>query len=262
MNPRECNLFYLTTDKRSRLIKLEEGFGLQDSDKRFTNQELMQELEEHPERFSPNVLLRPVYQEVLLPNLCYIGGGGELAYWLQLQGSFMQFGVTFPILLLRNSALLWTQKQRRKWQSFGFGLTDLFTSRQQLIDQQVERISEIPMDFSPQREYLVQQFQQLYRLAEQTDVSFKGAVAAQEKKQLKGLDKLEKRLRKAQRRKLDQEVQRLSSLHEALFPQEKLQERFANFSEFYCLSEGKLIETLVEELDPLRKGFLFLTVDS
>ena len=66
--------------------------------------------DEFPERFSPNVVMRPIYQEHIMPNLAYIGGGGELAYWFQLKSYFRKEEVTFPILLLRNSALLMSKK--------------------------------------------------------------------------------------------------------------------------------------------------------
>ena len=259
VNPRECNLFYLKLDKRYRLVEQEGRFGLQDGDRDFSKAEILKELEEFPERFSPNVLMRPLYQEVLLPNLCYIGGGGELAYWLQLRSSFRAFEVPFPMVVLRNSALLWTQKQARKWKGFGFTPKDLFLTKQGLVNQHVKRISEIPIDFSAQREFLKKQFAELHELATRTDPSFKGAVAAQETKQLNGLDKLEKRLLKAQKRKLSDEVVRIEALYEELFPQGKLQERFENFMAYYVLSEGRLVDQLVNELDPLHKGFLFIS---
>ncbi|MEJ2162435.1 MAG: bacillithiol biosynthesis cysteine-adding enzyme BshC, partial [Robiginitalea sp.] len=114
VNPRELNLFYLQEGSRSRLVEEAGKFGVLDSELRFTETELRKELQAHPERFSPNVITRPLYQEVLLPNLCYIGGGGELAYWLELKEFFQRSGVAFPILLLRNSALLISEKQVRK----------------------------------------------------------------------------------------------------------------------------------------------------
>ena len=61
--------------------------------------------------------MRPLYQEVILPNLCYIGGGGELAYWFQLKHYFDKVEVPFPILLLRNSVLIQSEKQYKKLKS-------------------------------------------------------------------------------------------------------------------------------------------------
>ena len=106
VNPREINYFYLKDSIRERLIEKNGHFYVNDSDISFTEAQLIAELESYPERFSPNVIARPLYQEVILPNLCYIGGGGEIAYWLELKSMFEAMQVPFPILLLRNSVLV------------------------------------------------------------------------------------------------------------------------------------------------------------
>ena len=260
VNPRECNLFYLAEGQRERIVETASGYELADSKQAFENSALLKALEESPERFSPNVMMRPLYQEVILPNLCYIGGGGELAYWLQLKDSFTGFGVPFPMLLLRNSVLLWSQKEAQKWAKMGLTIQDLFRSSTELVNQQVARTSDIPLSFAPQKELLNQQFKDLFSLAEQTDASFLGAVAAQERKQIKGLEQLEKRLLKAQKRKLQEEITRLTDLHETLFPNGKLQERFENFAPYYAQSKGELVGQLIQELDPIGRDVLVLTL--
>lgn len=258
VSPRELNYFYLTEGFRERIVEEQGVYGVLESDLRFTAEELREEIGLHPERFSPNVVTRPLYQEFLLPNLCYIGGGGELAYWLELKEFFMQSGVTFPMLLLRNSALLVSEKQKNKAQTLNLTLADLFQNPDSLIDNKVREISDIDIDFSPQRTHLQQQFKALYGLAEQTDKSFLGAVKAEEVRQLKGLDRLEKRLLKAQKRKLSDEVERIRILREALFPEGGLQERNRNFAEFYLISGPELRDALIKEFDPLAQNFNLL----
>src|SRR5690606_26310679 len=108
VNPREINYFYLLDGVRERIVEQNGRFYVNDTKIEFSREEILKELENYPERFSPNVITRPLYQEVVLPNLCYIGGGGELAYWLQLKAMFAEMKVPFPILLLRNSALVIT----------------------------------------------------------------------------------------------------------------------------------------------------------
>lgn len=184
---------------RERLIEEEGNFHINGTTDAFGQGSLLETLHQHPERFSPNALLRPLYQEVLLPNLCYIGGGGELAYWMQLKGYFESVQVPFPILLLRNSALLVPKKVSEKLQKMEVPLEKLFLEPHELASWYTQKLSEIAIDFSTQRNHLKQQFKELYTLAQKTDASFLGAVAAQEKKQLNGLDKLEKRLLKAQK---------------------------------------------------------------
>ena len=258
VNPREINYFYIRDGLRERLIEKEGTYYVNQTELVFTREELSREIEEHPERFSPNVICRPLYQEVVLPNLCYIGGGGELAYWLELRAAFEVAHIPFPILLLRNSALVVTPKQLKKVRKMKLRLQDLFLDQNRLINKKIREISNIDIDFSPQREHLQEQFKNLYKLAEQTDKSFLGAVKAQEVKQLKGLDKLEKRLLKAQKRKLADHVERMTELQNELFPNGSLQERFLNFSELYLEMGENLIPFLMDSLDPLVLEFFVL----
>src|SRR5690606_33901904 len=110
VNPREINLFYLDKNLRERIIKENDTYLINNTNLKFSEKELLDILESHPEKFSPNVIMRPLYQEVILPNLCYIGGGGELAYWLELKALFEEVKIPFPVLLLRNSVVLVSDK--------------------------------------------------------------------------------------------------------------------------------------------------------
>ncbi|GAA4319856.1 bacillithiol biosynthesis cysteine-adding enzyme BshC [Pontixanthobacter gangjinensis] len=259
VNPREINLFYLNEEIRERIIKREDKYYVHETEISWSEDEILNELQQYPERFSPNVMMRPLYQEVILPNLCYIGGGGELAYWLELKDYFEAEKVMFPILLLRNSALLQSAKQNYKRERLDISIPELFLKQHELINRKVRKISNIDIDFSPQKEHLVKQFQEMYELAEKTDQSFLGAVKAQEVKQLKGLDNLEKRLLKAQKRKLKDEVERITEIQNDLFPNRSLQERQTNFSEFYDEYGEDLITQLLNNLDPLDANFKILT---
>ena len=218
----------------------------------------MREIDGYPERFSPNALLRPLYQEVVLPNLCYIGGGGELAYWLQLKSLFDAVQVPFPMVLLRNSAVIKTSKQQSKLDKLKVALEDLFLKQDELVEKHLRKRSEIAIDFTKQKEHLKDQFEELYSVAEKTDRSFLGAVGAQERKQIKGLEHLEKRLLKAQKRRMKDETDRVRVIQNELFPNQSLQERQANFSEFFLLYGPELKKNLFNELDPLAQRFAVL----
>ncbi|GAA0872069.1 bacillithiol biosynthesis cysteine-adding enzyme BshC [Gangjinia marincola] len=260
VNPREINLFYLIDGLRERIEKIENRFIVVDHDMQWTQEQILQEVEEHPERFSPNVILRPLYQEVILPNLCYIGGGGELAYWLELKAYFESQQIIFPMLLLRNSALVVSGKQQKKLDKLNLEIKDTFLRQHELINKKVRQISNIDIDFSDQKEHLRQQFEALYDLAKKTDASFVGAVKAQEVKQLNGLDHLEKRLLTAQKRKLKDQVNRMVEIQRELFPNQNLQERVVNFSELYLEYAEDLILKLKENLQPLNTAFTVLNL--
>ncbi|TDN88810.1 bacillithiol biosynthesis cysteine-adding enzyme BshC [Salegentibacter sp. 24] len=259
VNPREINLFYLKNGLRERILERDDEYFVHETEIHWSRADIQKELMNFPERFSPNVVLRPLYQEVILPNLCYIGGGGELAYWLELKEYFESEQVVFPVLLLRNSVLIQSKKLEKKCARLNISKKELFLKQHELINRKVRQISNIDIDFSRQKEHLVQQFQQMYELAEHTDKSFLGAVKAQEVKQLKGLDNLEKRLLKAQKRKLEDEVNRIAELQNELFPNKSLQERQTNFSEIYAEYGKELFTVLLKELNPLEADFKILT---
>lgn len=258
VNPREVNYFYLKDGLRERLEEIDGAYYVLNTEIKFSQEGLLKELHQNPERFSPNVITRPLYQEVVLPNLSYIGGGGELAYWLQLKSMFDAFEISFPILMLRNSALLISEKQWGKLQRLNIHIPDLFLTQSSLINKKIREISNIEMDFSPQKKLLREQFEALYGIARETDPSFLGAVKAQEVKQLKGLDNLEKRLLRAQKRKLEDHVRRLATIHTELFPGQGLQERQMNFSELYLQWGDDTISRLLTLFPALPEKFLIL----
>lgn len=257
VNPREINLFYIQDNLRERIIYENGNYKINSTSLTFSESEILTELEKNPENFSPNVILRPLYQEVILPNLCYIGGGGELAYWLELKSNFEANNVAFPILLLRNSVLIATNKQVEKLKKLGLDWADIFLPQQTLINKKTKEFSNFTIDFSEQKQFLKNQFKALYDIAQKTDKSFFGAVKAQEVKQLKGLDNLEKKLLKAEKRIHFEKTERIIQLQNELFPNQTLQERKSNFSDF-CHSINNIeafFLLLNSNLQPLEQNF-------
>lgn len=255
VNPREINLFYIENNVRERIIFENGTYRVNNTNLFFSPSEILKAVDNYPEKFSPNVLVRPLYQEVILPNLAYIGGGGEIAYWLQLKSTFKLHKITFPMLVLRNSALLISDKQLKKIEILQLSVADLFLPRITLLTKKTKELTKLPTDFSPQKELLKTQFKLLHAVALRTDVSFIGAVKAQEVKQLQGLLHLEKRLLKAEKRVYKETLERISKLQDELFPNEGLQERKQNFSEFFVEDGPNLITKITENSDPLSPYF-------
>tara|TARA_R110002073_G_scaffold72537_1_gene177689 strand:- start:721725 stop:723338 length:1614 start_codon:yes stop_codon:yes gene_type:complete len=255
VNPREINLFYLTDELRERIVFENGIYKVVDTSISWSKEEILAEISEFPKRFSPNVIMRPLYQEIILPNLCYIGGGGELAYWFELKSYFENVGIPFPILLLRNSAVILSEKQQEKLDKLSISAEELFLNQHDLISKKIKEISELEIDFSDQRTFLKEQFAKLELVAEKTDKSFIGAVKAQTKKQLNGLDHLEKRLLKAEKRKHQELTDRICQLQDQIFPNQSLEERQRNFSEYYLEYGTALIPKIIENLEPLKGEF-------
>lgn len=261
VNPREINLFYLGEGNIRERIILENGsFQVLNSAFRFTKEEILQELNSNPDKFSPNVILRPLYQETILPNICYIGGSGEIAYWLQLKEYFDSQKVLFPVISVRNSLLLLNEKQHSKLEKLNLGYEDLFLPLYELVNQNIRENSDSDIDFEVYESRLQKIFDELDTKATQTDVSFSKMVNAQRTKQLKGLEKMKKRLLRAEKIKHSERVERIETLYSELFPNGNLQERITNFSEFWLEYGPDLIEMIYHEIQPVEFRFTIKTL--
>jgi len=258
VSPRKINLFYLEKNMRERIVFEDDIYKINNTKLHFSKDEILKEVENHPEKFSPNVLIRPLYQEIILPNLCYIGGGGEIAYWLQLKGFFNKVKVPFPILLLRNSVQVFSAKQSKKIEKLSISNEEIFLNQHKLISEKVIENSEIGFQFQEKKLFLQKQFEDLKIVAKKTAVSFLNAVNAQEKMQLKGLDYLEKRLLKAEKKRQEDLVCRITEIQNELLPNQSLEERQRNFSEHYLEYGDVFIETLKKTLKPLQLEFTIL----
>ena len=258
VNPRKINLFYLGHDFRERIIFEDNLYKVNNTDITFSKAEILAEVDHNPKAFSPNVIMRPLYQEVILPNLCYIGGGGEMAYWFELKTYFEKVTIPFPILLLRNSVQVVSAKQSKKLKKLNISFEEMFLNQHDLLSKKVTENSEIKTDFREKIQFLKNQFSELKEIAKKTDVSFVNAVNAQERKQVKGLENLEKRLLRAEKRRQKDLVDQIISLQNEILPNQSLEERQRNFSEYYLEYGSLFLPVLKGALVPLQLEFTII----
>jgi bacillithiol biosynthesis cysteine-adding enzyme BshC len=252
---REINLFHLRPGHRSRIVLDGDAFRVLDGGPSFTLDELLAEVDAHPERFSPNVLLRPVYQEVVLPNVAYVGGGGELAYWLQLKWIFQALQVPMPRVLLRTSAGFISTKRLHQWQALGLATEDLFTDQSPLMARVATDLSTFSTDLAGERERLTAFYDGLLAKASAADPTLRGAVEARRASALKGVDRLEQSMVRAAKRQQATAMDRMRSAHAELFPGGGLQERRANILPMLAARGVGFLDELLERLDPLSPCF-------
>src|SRR5438067_1611640 len=124
-------------------------------------QYLLKELEHHPERFSPNVILRGLYQETILPNIAFIGGGGEIAYWLELKDLFQHYQVPFPVLIIRNSFVVIEKGISRLVQKLELNTQDIFKPELQLLNELVRKNSDHQLSLENEKEQLREIYQHI-----------------------------------------------------------------------------------------------------
>lgn len=254
-NPREINLFYLTENQRSRILQTMDGFEIQDRQIFFTKEEMRTELEMHPERFSPNVILRGLYQEVILPDVAWIGGGGELAYWLQLKDLFAHYRVPFPTLVLRNSFLFIEKRFQKTIKKNQLSIEDLFLSQDEILKKIVERESPNEIELDDLIDQIKNVYSSVIQRAQAIDPTLVTHAKALEHRALEKLQGMQKKLLRAEKRKFSDAERQINYLLNHLFPQNGLQERKENFLLFYAKWGASFFEALYQHSEDLAQQF-------
>ena len=258
---RAINLFYLKDNIRARIEKQGEQFVVVDTDIQFTEKEIITELHQFPERFSPNVILRGVYQETILPGVVFVGGGGELAYWMELKNVFHQVGVHYPLLQLRNSFLLMRQKQAEQWAAMQFEEQDLFKPILELEIAYVKKHASQALDLQDQINNLTTLYTTIKNEVVKVDPTL-GTHAENLAHQAKEkLLELEKKMVRAERRKQSVAIQRIHRIKKELFPQNNLQEREEHFSKWVGQNDLSWIDTIMEHSKGLESKFTIIKFD-
>jgi uncharacterized protein YllA (UPF0747 family) len=242
---------------RERIERSGEIFHVLNSEFKFSTEEIKALVDSNPERFSPNVVLRPLYQEMILPNLAYLGGPAEVVYWLQLKGVFDQFGVPFPILLPRNFALILDSPVLKKMSQIGWSVEDVFVDFESWKKGYVERQAQV--DFSLRGEHAIvsELFDKKGKEAATLEKSLESAFLAGKIRSLKILDQMSAKLRKAEERRLQVDLNQAKSVLDFTAPGGSPQERVVNVMQFY-LANPLLIEELLECFDPLDFSMMVL----
>ncbi|MEN2281851.1 bacillithiol biosynthesis cysteine-adding enzyme BshC [Algoriphagus sp. SE2] len=248
--PREINFFYLDKGIRERIEAHGDEYFVLNTDLRFSKSDLEKLIEKNPERFSPNVVLRPLYQEMILPNLAYLGGPAEVVYWLQLKGVFENFDVPFPILLPRNFALLIPDHIRKKINQLDWSNEEVFRSFESWKKDFVLSESSLDIELAKQKEIIATIFEKKGDEAANLEASLKQAFEAGKVRSLKILEQMSRKLRKAEERRLEIQINRAKAIEDFIKPGGAPQERVVNMMQFY-LSQPELIDDLLACFDPL-----------
>lgn len=258
VNGRPINFFYLTDDYRERIVSEDGDFQVLNQSVRFTETELEAELSAHPERFSPNVVMRPLYQEIVLPNLAYIGGGAEIAYWLQLKSVFDYYQVPFPILVPRNSAIITDGSMADKLTRLHLDFRQVFRPTDVLQKEYVARQSDHRLDLKDEWEEMQTIFEKIKQRASRIDSTLGTSTEAVEARLRRAIQNLEKKLLKADMRNHQDAVLQIERIKEKLFPGGGLQERKENFGLYYVRHGQELFSELIRKFDPLDFKFTVL----
>jgi bacillithiol biosynthesis cysteine-adding enzyme BshC len=259
VNPRKINLFLLKKNFRERIEEKDGKFIVINSDIHFSKKELIAEIESHPENFSPNVVLRPMYQQIILPNIAYIGGPGEISYWLEYKKMFDHFKIAFPILQPRHFTLLLDRNSDERLSKFEIAIEELFGKVEEVIKSFVKKNAGDSISLENEKSELKTIFENVRKKITSIDSSLEGAANAEMQKQLNAIENLESKVLKSAKQKQETAIAQIRKLREKILPGNVLQERYENFIPFYLKYGEDFLKMLEEEFTFPVNGVLVLT---
>ncbi len=257
VTPRAINLFYLETNSRSRVIEENDHYRV--GDQLLSKSALLELIEQRPVSFSPNVVLRPIYQEWILPNLVYVGGGGEMAYWLQLKGVFDALNLTFPLIQVRNSFQFFDKGIMKRLDKLDLSPEDCFEDIHQLKKQYVLEHSSEDIDFGKLDELVDGIASEMEALIIAVDDGLKGYSQSEITRLNKQLAGVKDKLIRQHKKKFDTSLRQIDGVYDKLFPNNRLQERYENILSVgtkYGLHE--FISMVFENCDPETNDLIVL----
>lgn len=251
VTPREINLFWMQEGYRERIEKTNSGYQTVDGLNAWSSAEMLQQLDENPECFSPNVVLRPVYQEVLLPNLAYIGGPGELSYWLQLKEVFDRYGVFYPAILLRDMAVILDVKSAKRMQQLGISIEDINSPFNDLFTSLVRRNGSHEHLVEDKSVDIEKRLSDLAQAIGEFDPSLQRSAETEKARILKRLEVLQKKILRSDRKNNEVIERRLHEVYRDIKPLNTPQERIENFLRFTSYKgKEEFLEALLSEFNP------------
>ena len=247
---RKINFFYMEEGMRERIVFSNNCYNINNTGIVFSEEEILKEIEKSPEKFSPNVITRCLYQEHILPNVCYIGGPAEITYWLEFKKFFDKYKINYPVVLPRDFVLLLAKRSQKIVTKYGIELSQLFEEKKNVIETILNIYSDNKNNFDDEIKTIKEAYESLVDKYSSIDKSMSGNVQSRSKKTINSIIELEKKYKKAQKSSNAKLVQDIDNLYGSLFGNNSSQERYDNFLNYYALDEN-FIANLVEVLNPL-----------
>jgi bacillithiol biosynthesis cysteine-adding enzyme BshC len=251
-SPEAVPLFMVDEGRRTALVRREDGrFYLKGSEKSFGSDELVETVQRCPSCFSPNVTLRPIVQDFLLPTVAYIGGPAEIAYFAQLRPNYTMLGRVEPVVLPRASLTLIEKRHAKTMSKYDIRFTELFEGHEEVMKKVVERSLDngTAQLFDETEKVFNEQLEKLRESLVAVDPTLGEALKGGREKILYQIHNLRTRFvhnRGKRDETMNQQVERLFAV---LYPNKNLQEREINVSYFLARYGYELIERLYQEIE-------------
>ncbi len=247
---RPVNLFYSTDEGRFLIEPVENEFRLRRKRKKFTHEEIINEIDSHPENFSPNVLLRPICQDYILPTAFYVGGPSEISYFAQVTPLYDFYKLNQPMIYPRSSATIFESNLEKILEKYNLTFEEIFINPDDLKTKVINSLSKHSVDdiFAESNNQVELVLDQLKEKLFEFDKTIADATGKYRQKILNYLDELKGKATDAQKKKHEITLRQIDKLTNSLFPNNNLQERELNFSYYYNKYGESFIDKIFDEL--------------
>ena len=250
LNEGILNLFLVEQERQT--IKLnDEDFFVKGAGQTYNKSELLALLDEKPENFSPNVLLRPIYQDALFPTVAYVGGPAEIAYFAQMKGVYESFGLPMPVIYPRKTVTVIEKKVNSILENFGADIQDIWKDVDGIIRESVKKQVPGSIDevFRNASSHLGQEFQSIKQEVMAFDPALKKSVDLASKRMNRQMRFLEEKILRAAKKRNETITQQLQKAKNNLYPTNRLQERVFNIVPFLIKYGYAFLDKLYETID-------------
>ncbi len=245
------NLFYTDEKERLSIDPTETGeYRLKGKRKKFTREELLLQLEEAPEKFSPNVLLRPICQDYLFPTAFYIGGPGEISYFAQVSPLYKLFGIDEPFIYPRSSATIVEKGVKAILDKNNISYIEIFSEENELIQKIVAASSEFNVEdlFGNTLRDILSSLSSIDEKLGRIDKTLPDLSSKTRQRIEESLNLLKNKAIDAEKRKYDSTIRQVSKVRNVLYPNNNLQERELNWIYFANKYGMDIVKWLYKEL--------------
>ncbi len=244
------NLFTHIDGGRYSIEPGENEFRLKGKRLKYTKDELLNQIENYPENFSPNVLLRPICQDYLLPTGFYIGGPSEISYFAQVIPLYEKFGLEQPFIYPRAAATILEKNLDEIISKFNLNFSDLLLDEKELIEKVLSTISSFDLTnlFTEAENEVTKLMKSLERKLNEVDPTLPDLVEKTEGRMIQGLNQLKGKAEKAESLRFDSSIRQIKKVRNIVYPNDNLQERELNF--YYLVNKygWEILKWLFDEI--------------
>lgn len=224
---KSVNLFMFHKEGRFSIEPSGSDFYLKNTRQRYTTDEVRTLMKTTPEKFSPNVVLRPLCQDTMLPTIAYVAGPAEIAYFAQLKPVYNYFGVTMPLIYPRSSITIIEEKIQKVLEKYSIEILELFGEVDAILSKVSEQVSEVKVEslFESLSLRLKESVQEARFGIQQIDPTLNGTIDGFIGKLEQQLGVLKTKTQKAQQLKEEISLKQIRKAALYIFPNGNFQER-------------------------------------